>query len=103
MVLKQSQKAVRWGWAKDQPLRAGSRFAPLRSPGSEAEKVRPPCCPKSGTEAKIGHEGFSTLSANFRVGRTVGGGECDPQTQGTGGRGAGGVRRHALGVSAVSK
>src|SRR5208283_6038561 len=102
-VLTQRHRALNW-WEP-----RANRFAPVLAPLRCARPVEG----LKRFDRKValmkvrwlesGHERFSTLSADFRLGGTVGGGECDPQTQGTGDRGAGGICRHAVGVSAVSK
>ena len=102
-VFKPRHRAANWGGQRTK------RFAPVLAPLRCARPVEGvkrfvgKVAPTKALWLKSGHERFSTLSANFRLGGTVGGGECDPQTQGTGDRGAGGICRHVVGVSGMPK
>ena len=77
-VLKPSPRAGNW------PVQRANRFAPdlasLRSarPVERLERIDREVAAADAPGLKSGHERFSTVSANFRLGGTVGGGECDP-------------------------
>lgn len=79
------------------------RFAPDLAPLRCARPVVFPLLSKAGCLAQPPrHERFRALSADFRFGGTVAGGERDLEAPGAGNRGAGRFCRHPLGMPAVS-
>src|ERR1039457_6861101 len=94
------QAWARWG---DLEWRWTHRFAPDLAPLRCARPGVFPLLPKAGCLGQPPrHERLRALSADFRFGGTVAGGERELEAPGAGNRGAGRFCRHPLGMPAVS-
>src|ERR1022692_1930360 len=91
-------------WAKRGILMGNGRTASRRISLRSAALVRLcPLLPNPGhLDQPARHERLRALSADFRFGGTVAGGERDLEAPGAGNRGAGRFCRHPLGMPAVS-
>src|SRR5664280_3908782 len=100
METRMTQARVR---RSDLEWRWPHRFAPDLAPLRCARPVVFPLLPKAGCLAQPPrHERLRALSADFRFGGTVAGGERELEAPGAGNRGAGRFCRHPLGMPAVS-
>src|ERR1019366_6110852 len=100
MESRMGQAWARWG---DLEWRWTHRFAPDLAPLRCARPGVVSLFPKAGCLAQPPpHERLRALSADFRFGGTVAGGERELEAPGAGNRGAGRFCRHPLGMPAVS-